>query len=296
MKPRFNRHHLLLVLPALFWAGNALVGRATVGQVPPIALSFWRWALALAIILPFTLPEVLRALPVLRPRWRLVLGMGLTSVAAYNTFLYLALQTTTAINATLVAAAMPMMILALGVIWLKTRIPPRQGLGLAVSLAGVLAVIARGDPARLAGVGLTGGDGLVLAAVLAWAVYSVLLRRHPLPVGPLALLTVLIAVGVAAILPLYLWELTTGAAIRPHWSSWAAIAYTSVFPSLLAYYFWNGGVAALGADVAGQYTYLTPLFTAALATVLLGESFQWFHAVGGGLIFAGIWLTTSRRA
>lgn len=295
MSQGFNRHHLLLILPALFWAGNALVGRATVGQVPPIALSFWRWALALAIILPFTLPQVLRALPVLRPRWRLVLGMGLTSVTAYNTFLYLALQSTTAINATLVAAAMPMMILALGLVWLKTPVPPRQGVGLAISLAGVLAVIAQGDPARLAAVGLTGGDGLVLVAVLSWAVYSILLRRHPLPVGSLALLTVLIAVGVVAILPLYLWELSTGAAIQPHWSSWAAIAYTSVFPSLLAYYFWNQGVAALGAEVAGQYTYLTPLFTAVLATIVLGESFQWFHAVGGGLIFAGIWLTTSRK-
>jgi drug/metabolite transporter (DMT)-like permease len=289
------RWHLLMVLPMLFWAGNALVGRATVGQVPPIALSFWRWALALALVLPFTFREVAAARPILLAHWRAVLGLGLFSVAAYNTLLYLALQTTTAINATLVTASMPVMILLLSRLWLGETIRRRQAIGILVSAAGMVAVVSKGDLGGLALLGLTAGDGLMLGAVLSWAVYSVMLRRYPVPVGGLALLTVLIAVGVAGILPLYLWELSTGATIQPGWSAWAAIAYTAVFPSLLAYYFWNGGVARLGAATAGQYTYLMPLFTAVLAVALLDERFRWYHGLGGGLIFAGIWLATLKR-
>lgn len=295
MNGGFSRHHLLMILPGLFWAGNALVGRATVGQLPPITLSFWRWAVALVIILPFTWRQVIEALPVLRTRWRLVLGMSLFSVTAYNTLLYLALQTTTAINATLVAASMPIMIVILAWIWLRDPIGLRQGIGIVISLMGVMAIIARGDVGRLLGLGLSGGDFLVLAAVLSWAVYSILYKRNPLPIGGLALLSVLIAVGTVAIFPLYLWELNSGAVMDLRWTSLAAIVYTAVFPSLLAYHFWNLGVVALGAGVAGQYTYLTPLFTAILAVFLLDEPFLWFHWLGGGLTFAGLWLTTVKR-
>lgn len=287
-----TRWHALLVLPTLFWAGNALVGRATVGTIPPISLSFWRWALALALILPFTWREVVAHRRVFLDHWRAVVGMALTSVAAYNTLLYLALQTTTAINATLVSASLPVMILVLSRLWLAEPIRPPQAAGILVSAAGVLAVVSKGEAARLAGLHLSAGDGLVLAATLSWAVYSVMLRRYRLAVGGLALLTVLIAVGLVAILPLYLWELAQGARIAAGWTPWAAAGYAALFPSLLAYYFWNQGVAAVGAGVAGLYIYLTPLFTAALAVALLDERLRWFHGLGGGLIFGGIWLAT----
>lgn len=288
----FSRHHVLMVLPALFWAGNALIGRATVGQIPPIALSFWRWALALLIILPFTIRETLEILPVLRARWRLVVGLSLFSVTAYNTLLYLALQTTTAINATLVAVSMPVMMQILAYLWLGETLGVVRGLGIGLSLLGVLGIIVRGDPARLTGLSLTGGDLLVLVAVLSWAIYSVMLKRYPLPVRSFPLLTVLIAVGTVFILPFYLWELASGVTMEFQWSSVMAILYTSVFASLLAYYFWNQGMAALGAGVAGQYAYLMPLFTAILAVLLLGETFSWYHWAGGGLIFAGLWLSS----
>lgn len=287
-----SRHHVLMLLPPLFWAGNALVGRAAVGQIPPIALSFWRWVLALLIILPFTLRETIQFLPVLKARWRLVAGLSLFSVTAYNTLLYLALQTTTAINATLVAVSMPVMMLVMGRLWLGESLGAVRTMGIGLSLLGVLGIIIHGDPARLAGMSLSGGDFLVLAAVLSWAIYSVMLKRHPLPVPPLPLLTCLIAVGTLFILPFYLWELASGIGMELRWSSAAAILYTSVFASLLAYYFWNQGVAALGAGVAGQYTYLMPLFTALLAVILLGETLNWYHWAGGGLIFAGLWLSS----
>jgi len=285
---------LLLVLPPLFWAGNALTGRAVANHVAPIELSFWRWVLALALLLPFTARDVLAHRRLFLERWRVVVLMGLFSVAAYNTLLYMAVQTTTAINATLVGASMPLMLLLLGRLWLGEAIRPAQALGIAVSACGVLAVVARGDPGRLAGLVLTPGDGLMLLATLSWAIYSIMLRRYALPVAGTTLLAVLILVGVVALLPLYAWHAATHPAFAPDAGVLAAIGYTAVFASLLAYYFWNRGVAAVGAATAGQYTYLIPLFTAVLAVMLLGEEFQWFHAAGGALIFGGLALATRR--
>lgn len=291
---RLASPHVLMLLPVLFWAGNAIIGRASVGEIPPFALSFWRWVVALLVLLPFGLPRVMAEWAKIRPRLGLLVVLAVTSVSAYNTLLYLALQTTSAINAILVAASMPIVIVVLSWLWLGEAVGLKRGVGVLVSLAGVLAVIARGDLAVLAGFQLQIGDAWMLMAVLSWAVYSVLLRRTPAGLDPVALLTVLMALGVPFILPFYLWELSQGLLWQPTPKTLAVIAYVGIFPSVLAYYFWNEGVAALGANTAGQYTYLMPVFTAILAVIFLGESFRWFHAAGLGLIFFGIWLATPR--
>lgn len=287
---------ILLVVPPLLWAGNALVGRAIVGIIDPVELSFWRWLLALAVLLPFTARNLLIHGRLLLAHWPVVVVMGLCSVAAYNTLLYMAMHTTTAINATLMGASMPLMILVLGRVWLKTPIRPAQAMGIAVSACGMLAVVTRGDPARLLGLALTPGDGLMLLATLAWAVYSVMLRRFPLPVPGATLLAALIMVGLAALAPLHLWLGGGTSLLSGGPTVLATIGYTGLFASLVAFYFWNRGVAAVGAATAGQYSYLIPLFTALMAIPLLGEQFHWYHALGGGLIFAGIFLATRRTS
>lgn len=287
---------VLLLVPPLLWAGNALVGRAVVGRIDPVELSFWRWLLALVVLLPFTARNLLACRRVLLAHWPVVVVMGLCSVAAYNTLLYMAMHTTTAINATLMGASMPLMILVLARLWLKTPIRPAQALGIAVSACGMLAVVTRGDPARLLGLTLTPGDGLMVVATLAWAVYSVMLRRFPLAVPASTLLAALIMVGLAALAPLYLL-LGTGAAVLSGGPEvLTAILYTGLLASLTAFYFWNRGVAAVGAATAGQYSYLIPLFTALMAIPLLGEELHWYHALGGGLIFLGIFLATRRAS
>ncbi len=291
-----RRWLILLLLPPLFWAGNALVGRAVVDDMTPVTLSFWRWVAALAFILPFTARGLAAHLPILVARWRVVVPLGLFSVAAYNTLLYLALRSTSAINATLVGTSLPLMVLVLARLWLNEPIHKRQAAGIAVSALGLLAVVAKGDPTSLLRLDVVPGDLLMLLATLSWSIYSVMLRKHPLPVPGFTLLAALIAVGVAAITPLYLWEAATGPALPSTPAALGAVAYTAVFASLAAYYFWNRGVATVGAAVAGQFTYLIPLFTAGLAVALLGEEFRWFHAAGGALIFAGIALATTARA
>lgn len=283
---------MLLVVPPFLWAGNALVGRATVGQVGPLTLAFWRWILALALILPLTWRDILGNLPVLRGYWRQIIGLGVVSVSAYNSLLYMAVQTTTAINATLVGASLPLMVVAISRIWLKQPIRGRQGVGIVISLAGLLIVISKGDVSSLLNVGFTPGDGLMLLATLFWALYSVMLRRFPVPLRPFTLLAVLIVVGILGLAPFYAWEAAHLPAWHPNLATVGAIAYTAVFASLLAYCTWNQGVAAVGAATAGQYTYLIPLFTAILAVFLLDEKFRWFHAAGSFLIFGGIALAT----
>lgn len=290
-----NRALLLLLLPPLFWAGNALLARATAGDLPPVALAFWRWVLAACLILPFTGRDLWASRAILLRHWKPVLGLALTSVAAYNTLLYLAVQTTTAINATLVGTSLPIMVLLLARFWLGDPIRPLQALGMAVSILGLLAVVTRGEPSRLATLTLTPGDGLMLLASFSWAVYSVMLRRFPIPVRGFTLLSALIIVGWLMIVPFYLFELSLGYQVQVRPTTLAVIAYTAVCASLLAYYFWNMGVAAVGAPTAGLFANLIPLFTAILGVALLGETFAWYHALGAVLIFAGIALATKRQ-
>jgi drug/metabolite transporter (DMT)-like permease len=283
-----TRWLFLLVLPALFWAGNALMARASVGEIPPVALNFWRWVLALAVLLPFTAGDLWAKRAVLAARWPALIAQGLVSVAAYNALLYLAVQTTTAINATLVGSALPLMVLVLGRFWLDEPIRPRAVAGIAVSALGLVMVVSRGEPQRLLELGLTPGDGIMLLATLSWALYSVMLKRYPVPVASYTLLTALMIIGVIAVLPFYLWELAAGAVLDPSPRNLAVIVYTALFASLAAYYFWNRGVVIVGAATAGQFTYLIPLFAAILAVVLLDETFHLYHALGAGLIFGGI--------
>lgn len=282
----------ILVLPPLFWAGNALVARATVGDLPPVALAFWRWILALAVILPFTGRDLWARRHVLLAHWRPLLGLALTSVAAYNTLLYLAVQSTTAINATLVGTSLPVMVLLLSWLWLGQRIRFAQTVGMLACLLGLVAVITRGDPSRLASLTFTPGDGLMLLASTSWAVYSVMLRRFPVPVPGFTLLTALIILGWLMLVPFYFWEQAGGAVVHVRPATLAVITYTSVCASLLAYYFWNWGVVQVGAATAGLFANLIPLFTAILGVALLGETFAWYHAVGAVLIFSGIALAS----
>ncbi|MBF0324408.1 DMT family transporter [Magnetospirillum moscoviense] len=293
---RRTRWLFLLVLPALFWAGNAVMARASVGDIPPVALNFWRWVLALALLAPFTLRDLWRHADIVRAHWHHLLAQGLVSVAAYNALLYLSLQTTTAINATLVGSSLPLMVLLLARLWLGEPIRGRALLGIVVSVAGVALVVTKGQPWRVAEVGLTPGDAIMLAATLSWALYSVMLKRFPVPLAPFTLLTALMIVGVVAAAPFYLWEAAMGASLELSARNLAVIAYTSVFASLAAYYFWNNGVVIVGAATAGQFTYLIPLFAAILGILLLGEEFRTFHAAGAALIFGGLFLAGRKKA
>jgi drug/metabolite transporter (DMT)-like permease len=286
---------LLLGVAALLWSGNFVLGRAVAGRVPPVALAFWRWAVALAVLLPLTFRAVREAAPALRRSWRILVALGILGVGNFNLLVYVGLTETTATNALLLNSACPAFILALTFLAGLGRPSPRQLAGIALSLAGVVAIVTRGAPTSVLSVSFARGDLWVLAAVLSWAAYTILLARRPADVEPLALLAVLIAIGVVWIAPFYAFELARGARLHLDAVSASAILYVALFASLAAYALWNAGVAAIGASRAGAFLHLMPAFGSVLAALVLGESFRAFHAAGIALILAGVTLAGALR-
>jgi len=283
--------YLLLSLTMLFWAGNSVVGRAANGVMPPLTLTFWRWALALLVLLPLAWPHLRRDAPRIRAAWKLLLVLGLTGVATFPSFLYWGLQFTTALNSVLLQAAIPPLVLLVSFLVYGERASAGQLGGVGVSLFGVLAIISQGRPASLLHLDLNAGDAAILCGIAIYAFYPPLLRRRP-QIHPLSLLACLFAVGSAATLPGYVWEMTSGrmAALTP--ATLATVAYVSVVASVSAFLCFNRGVALIGAARAGQFIHLMPVFGAVLAVLLLHERLQLFHLFGVALIAAGIGLSS----
>ncbi|HEY6106930.1 MAG TPA: DMT family transporter [Anaeromyxobacteraceae bacterium] len=279
---------LLLALAQLLWAGNFVLGRAVSARVPPVALAFWRWAVALLILVPLAWRELKAAWPVLRRALPILVALGILGVGNFNTMVYVGLGQTSATSAALLNSACPAFILALGPLLGGPRPRGRQAAGIAVSLLGVLTIVARGSPATLLGLSFSRGDAWVLGAVLSWAAYTVLLGRRPAGVHPLALLTVLVAIGLAWIAPFYALEAWRGARLTLDAPTLGSLAYVGVMASVVAYAAWNQGVAELGAQRSGAFLHLLPAFATILAVLLLGEAFRAYHAAGIALVLLGV--------
>lgn len=286
--------HLLLVLTTLFWSGNFVLARAMHLDIPPLTLAFLRWSLALLILLPWVAPALWREREQIRQHWRMLVLLGLLGVTNYNTFVYLGLQTTTATNATLLQSAVPVVILLLSAA-VGERIRTAQVAGILVSLLGVTTIISRGDLAGLLRLSVNPGDLWIVASVLSWSLYTVALRWRPHEVSAPVLLGTSVITGVVVLLPFFLWEQAQGAVVNWHSGSMLVIGYVAIFPSVLAYVFWNHGVATLGPARAGLYIHLMPVFGLLLSVLFLGEQVLPFHLLGISLIFVGIYLATGRK-
>jgi drug/metabolite transporter (DMT)-like permease len=286
----------LLVLATLFWAGNFIVGRLVRQDLSPIALTFWRWAIALPLLLALSSGEIRRHRRLILARWRLMVGLGATGIAAYSVSVYEALRATTAINASLFAALLPLTIVLAGRLFNRDAIARRQLLGMLISLLGALVIVSHGEPAALLALRFNPGDLWMLLAVPLWAVYAILQKRRPPQLSPLTLVTVSVAVGVALLAPCYLWELAQGVRVPLTAPNLIAIGYVAVVSSAIGYVLWNRGAATLGPIRAGVYTNLIPVFSATLAVLLLGEALAGYHLVGAALVAAGIYLASRRFA
>lgn len=285
---------MLAMLPPLFWAGNFVLARALHTEIPPIALSFWRWALALLILLPFVWRGLWRQRAALRRHGALLTLFAVLGITTYNTFAYLGLQHTTATNGVLLSSVTPVIIVALSFLLFGVALRALQALGVMLSLGGVVLIATEGHPQALAGLALNRGDLWILAASLDWALYSVLLRWRPAELGATVFLGAIVAIGLLPLAALYAGELATGQRFAITAPNLAAIGYVALFPSVLAYVFWNRAVAEMGPNRTGLYLHLMPAFGAALAILLLGERLHVHHLVGASLIAVGIALATGR--
>ena len=291
----FVNPYVVLTLVMLAGAGNAVVARATVGEMPPVALSFWRWVTALIIVFPIGARAMFLQRHVLLAEWKIVVTIAAIAVAAFNTLIYLGVQHTTALNASLVLSVIPVVTVGMSWVLLRERAGPRMLVGLAAGLIGVLVIIARGDVGLLLALDFNSGDLLVFASIFCWAGYSILLGRLPAGLRPEGLLLVMVIIGVILLAPFYALEVAAGARMVISLPNVMGVLYLGAFSSVFAYVLWNYSVSKVGANVASQFTYLNPAFGGSLAILLLGESLQLYHA-GVLLIFLGIYLATTSGA
>lgn len=288
----------LLVIPPLLWAGNAVVGRLVHDLIPPITLNLIRWLLAFAIVLPLAY-RVLRVHSPLWAHWRRYALLGLLGIGLYNALQYMALQTSTPINVTLVGASMPVWMLVVGALFFDARVTRQQALGALLSVCGVFLVLSRGDWAQLLAFRLVPGDVFMMLATISWAFYSWLLSHTSEPASIrgdwAAFLMAQMAFGLVWSGSFAGVEWATG---RTHvewgWPLAAALAFIAVGPAVVAYRCWGVGVQRAGPAVAGFFINLTPLFAGVMSVVFLGESPQLFHAAAFALIVGGI-VVSSRR-
>ena len=286
--------YAFLVLAMLGWSGNVLLGRAMHETFTPTSLSFWRWSLALALALAWLARPLWRKRAVLLREWKVLGGLGLMGVSAFNWLLYQAVETTTATNTALIYANTPIFVVAASRIFLGERITWGQGAGIAVSTLGVTLVVTRGDPALLLSMGFTVGDLWALATVPVWGVYMMLLKHRPPELTPVELQGALMIVGWLGIVPLYLLERAEILAVPFSIETAMAVLYLAAVASILCFVLWNCGVEAVGAGRAALFAHLYPLFATVLAMVFLGEALRPFHLLGGAMIFLGLALTTLR--
>ena len=300
---------LLLMLPPLMWAANALVGRTMADHVAPLALNAARWggALLVLLLLAWRVLASAESRAAIRARWRALALLGALGVGAYNALQYVALTTSTPINVTLIAASTPLWMMLVGAIGYREHPRPLQWLGALLSGLGVLTVLLRGDPAQLTALRLVPGDLWMLLASLSWALYSWMLARPPASLAgarrprwdwaEFLLVQVIFglafAAGAAGLEAALLPPPAPAVPLAP-WVLPLVVVFLAVGPSVLAYRAWGLGVAAVGPSVAAFFANLTPLFAALMSALLLGEPPQVYHGVAFALIVGGI-VASSRR-
>lgn len=296
-----NRNFLiaaaLAALASLLWAGNWVLGRAIRADVPPFGLTFWRWALATVILLPAGWQRLPADWRIVRAHLPLVLAMALLSAAMFQSMTYIGLHSTEAINALLVSATMPVFVVIIAWVVLRERLTARQALGIGISFCGVAYIIARGEPARLLDLHLNVGDAWILAALVVWGLYSVLLKFRPAGLSLVGLTFFIALFGSAFILPFHLWEVTQGRSVPLNAAGLASVAYTGIFASVVALLSYNAAVARIGPSRSVFFLHLMPVFGAGLAIVFLGERLEAFHLIGFPVALGGVlWATTAPQA
>ena len=285
--------YLLLTATAFIWSLNWIVGRAIVGHVSPIALTFIRWSIAIVALMPFALPMIRANWPIVRRDWKTIVFLAFWGTGLHNTFSYVGLNFTTATNGVILNSATPVIIVVLSWALYRETITRLQALGIAVSMVGVAAIVSRGDLAALAALAINKGDVIVLVGVTFWAAYTVFLRHKPAELPGLALLACCGCVGLVFLAPVVAVEaIYFGGHVEVSPATVGAMLYLGIFPSLVAYVAWNKAVAEVGPAVSGVFMHLMPPFAGILAWIFLDERIYLYHLAGVALILAGIALTT----
>lgn len=290
--PVWRHAYILMTLVALFWAGNTIVGRAVVGEVPPMAISFWRTFGALLILLPFAAARMWRERATIRKHWRILTLMGVLNTTMFHSLAFIGLNHTEAVNGSLMQGTFTINVLIAGLVISGRMFSTREFAGVALGLIGTIIIIVRGDVGVLANFSINIGDPLVWAGVMSSAIFSILLPRKPPSLDSVCFMAVVFLAGTITSLPFYAIEIATVPLPELNGVTVFSIVYVALFASVLAQVFLVESVGQIGPAGASYFVYLTPVFGIVMAVALLGEVFAWHHAVGIVLIFGGIGLAT----
>ena len=285
--PLHKKAYLCLVIATLSWGGNAVAGKLALGHVSPMMLTFWRWAIAVAIIFAISVPQLIKDWPVVKKRLPILIFYGIIGYTTFNATLYTALKYTTAINVAIEQAGIPMLIFIINFILFRMRVSLAQIFGFSMTLVGVALTAAHGDLASLLELTVNYGDALMLIAVVAYAIYTVSLRWKP-AIDWRTLMAIPALFALLTTVPLALWEHADNASIWPDVQGWVIVMYTALFASLLAQVLYIKGVEGIGPNRASLFINLIPVFGTLLSVAIIGEDLQMFHVAALVLALGGI--------
>jgi len=289
--------YLMLTLCAFFWSGNFIVGKfATLYQVPPLTLNFFRWLIVWIILIPFTAKDIFINIKIIKEKFCSILLMSITSISIFNSVVYYSLNFTQVLNGALMISTIPVLIIFISFIFRVEKINLNQVLGLILSITGVVIIITQFEFSRLIHLDLNKGDLWLLVAMLSWAIYSTMLKTHKTGLNYLTFISVIVTLGLIFLFPQFLFELNNHELIKFNFAFFLIISYVVLFAGLGAYIFWNKAVLIVGPSRAGVFLHLMPVFSSLMAIFLLNEKFMNFHIFGAIAIILGIYLSSKKTS
>ena len=287
-----TKAYFMLVCATLFWSGNFIVGKfAFLENIPPLSLVFYRWSLVWIILLPFTFKEILKHKDIILNNLPILFFLGFTSVGLFNSFTYLSLIHTQVINSTLFNTAIPAVIILLCFLFKIEKTNKFQILGLIISVLGILSIITKLDIKIFLSLNFNKGDIIMIGGVITWGIYSTLLKKKKFTLPLLTLVHVICTFGLICVFPQFFYEFSQGQFIEFNTNLFYILIFLALFPSIGSYYCWAGAVSIIGANRAGIFLSLIPLFSTIMAIAFYKEQFQFFHLIGAILIVLGLFLS-----
>ena len=288
--------YTFLVLAALFWSGNFIVGKfATLYQIPPLTLNVFRWISVWIILMPFTYKEIYNNLPYIKKNWFVISFMGVITISTFNSVVYFALNYTQIINAVLMLAAIPAATIVLSSLMNIEKTNIFQILGLFLSIIGISSIISNGDIQKLTSLSFNKGDVWMLVCVITWALYSTLLKKNKFKFSQFSLIQLMVTAGIIFLIPQFFYEKSIGLEVNFNKAFFLILFYVVIFPAIAAYYLWQKGIEIIGPNRATMFIQLMPLFSAVMAIIIFKEKFELYHFVGATFIVLGIYLSNRKK-
>ena len=279
----------------MFWSGNFIIGKfATLFQIPPLTLNFFRWGLVWLILMPFTFKEISKKMNHVKENWILISILGILSISTFNSVVYFSLNYTQVINAVLMLAAIPAVVMFLSSLLKIEKTNLFQLIGLFLSIIGILVIISNADIQKILSLSFNKGDVSMLLCIFSWSLYSILLKKKKLPFSQFSLIQLMVTVGLIFLIPQYYYEHSVGLELNPGKVFYIILFYVVLFPAIAAYYCWNKAIGLIGPNRSSMFIQLMPLFSALMAIVIFNEKFQMYHFIGAGFIILAIYLSNKK--